>query len=136
MAGDTQCSGDYTMRLQKVFRLPDGGVVGMAGKVAEAYAAVKWLLEGEQGEAPKFKGGCLLILSPDGLLWYADDQFPAVPLLDKMAAIGSGSQAAMVAMRAGASAAEAVKKAAEVDPYTSEPVQALSIESQPRKRRK
>jgi hypothetical protein len=136
MAADTQCTGDYLMRVQKIFRLPDGGIVGMAGSPTRGFAAVKWLLEGEQGDAPKFKGSCVLILRPDGALYYADDEFPAVPILDRMAAIGSGSTAAMLAMTRGASAAEAVKQSAKIDPYTSEPIQMLALERKPRRRRR
>jgi len=56
--------------------------------------------------------------------------------LDQFAAIGSGSTAAMVAMKAGKSAAEAVQAAVGLDAYTSAPVQVLSIGPKPRKRRK
>jgi hypothetical protein len=135
LAADTQCTGDITLRVQKVFRLPDGGVVGLAGDLTHAYLAAKWLADGEQGEPPKFKGGSLLVLRPDGTIHIADDEFPAVPLLDRMAAIGSGAQAAMVALHGGATAVAAVRAAAKVDPYTSEPVQMLAIERRPRRRK-
>lgn len=135
MAADTQCTGDYTIRLQKVFRLPNGGVVGMAGKLTQAYSAVKWMLDGEQGDPPVFRGASVLIMQPDGSLSMADDEFPAIPILDKVAAIGSGAQAAMLAMSDGATAAAAVRKAAKVDPYTSEPVQQFTISLEKPKRR-
>lgn len=134
MAADTQCTGDYILRLQKVFRLPDGGVVGIAGNPARGYAGAMWMVAGEQGEPPKMKGASLLILRPDGSIWVADDEFPAFPLLDKEAAIGSGAAAAMVAMRAGASAGDAVKQVAKLDAYTSDPVQMLKIEPVPKRR--
>lgn len=136
MASDTQATGDYVLRMQKVHRLPDGGVVGMAGKLTEAYTAARWLLDGEQGEPPEFKGGSVLIMRPDGSLWMADDKFPAFPLLDKVAAIGSGGQCAMLAMSQGMTAVAAVKAAAKIDPYTSEPVQMLSIAPKPKRARK
>jgi len=135
MAADTQCTGDYIVRLQKVFRLPNGGVVGMSGKLTQSYSAVKWMLDGEQGDPPVFKGASLLIMQPDGSLSMVDDEFPAIPIMDKVAAIGSGAQAAMLAMTEGATAAGAVRKAAKVDPYTSEPVQQFSIAPQKPKRR-
>ena len=136
MAADTQCTGDYTLRMQKIMQLADGSIVGMAGSVSEAYAAASWLANGSQGEPPKFKGASLLILKPDASLWMADNAFPAFPLLDKMAAIGSGAQAAMVAMQQGATAAAAVKVAAKIDPYTSEPIQLLALERKPRRKRR
>ena len=136
MAADTQCTGDYTLRMQKIFRLSDGGIIGMAGKTTEAYAAAKWMIDGEKGDAPEFKGASLLILRPDGELLMADNEFPAFPLLDRMGAIGSGAQAAMVAMQSGATAAAAVKIAAKIDPYTSEPIQLLALERKPRRKRR
>lgn len=136
MAADTQCSWDYTLRVQKIFRLKDGGMVGIAGNAGRGYAAAQWMVNGEEGEPPKMKGASLLILRPDGSLWVADDEFPAFPLLDKEAAIGSGAQAAMLAMRNGMSAGEAVKSVAKIDPYTSDPVQLLKIESAPKSRRR
>ncbi len=133
MVADTQCTGDYTLRVQKIFRLQDGGVVGMAGNPARGYAAAQWMAAGEQGDPPKMKGASLLILRPDGSLWVADDELPAFPLLDKEAAIGSGAAMAMTAMRAGASAGEAVRQVAKLDPYTSDPIQILKIEPVPKR---
>ena len=128
MAADTQCTGDYVLRMQKIYKLPDGGIVGLGGVTGRAYAGVAWMLAGEVGDPPKMKGGALLILRPDGSIWVADDEWPPFPIMDKQAAIGSGSMIAIEAMSNGATAAEAVKRAAKIDPYTSEPVQQLSLE--------
>lgn len=137
IAADTQLTGAYVFRVQKVMRLHDGGVAGAAGHWAKAYAGLTWLAGGEVGEPPKIKGVDILIIRPDGGLWIAEGEWPAYPLLDKFAAIGAGAQAAVAAMQDGASAVEAVKKAARIDPYTSDPVQTLSIEKKaPRKRGK
>lgn len=65
MAADTQLTGDYKLRVQKIVRLPDGGVAGGAGVWHRAYAGMQWLAGGEQGEPPKIKGATLLILRPD-----------------------------------------------------------------------
>lgn len=136
MAADTQLTGCYSYRVQKIFRLQDGGLVGGAGTWNRAYAAIQWLIEG-QGDPPKFEDASLLILRPDGSLWMADDEFPAYPLLDKFAAIGVGALAAVTAMRAGLSAGDAVKAACDIEPNTSGPVQMLSLEKKtPRKRGK
>lgn len=128
IAADTQLTGAYVFRVQKVVRLQDGGVAGGAGHWAKAYAGLSWLAAGEQGEPPKIKGVDILIIRPDGSIWIAEGEWPAYPLLDKFAAIGAGAQAAVAAMQDGAGAVEAVKKAARIDPYTSDPVQTLSIE--------
>lgn len=136
MAADTQLTGDYVYRAQKLVRLPNGGIAGGAGEWPRAYSALSWLANGEQGDPPAFKKAEVLILQPDGSLWLAEEAFPAYPLLDKAAAIGSGAQAAMLAMLGGASAVEAVKAVAKFEPNTSEPVQMLSIAPKPKRPRK
>lgn len=134
LAADTQLTGEYAFRVQKIVRLIDGGVAGGAGQWSKAYPILAWMVGGEQGEPPKFKGADLLIVRPDGTLWLAEGEWPPYPLLDKEAAIGSGAQGAMLAMRNGASAGDAVKSVAKIDPYTSDPVQMLKIEPAPKKR--
>lgn len=136
MAADTQATGDCIYRVQKVLRLPDGGVVGYCGVTARGYAAARWMAEGEVGEPPKMKGAYLLILRPDGSLWMADGEFPAYPLLDQFAAIGSGAAVAMAAMRSGKEPADAVRDAVHLDAYTSDPVQVLRVEPAPKPRRR
>lgn len=138
MAADTQATGDCVYRVQKIFRLPDGGVVGFCGITSRGYAAARWMVEGEQGDPPKIKGAYLLILRPDRSLWMVDGEFPAYPLLDKAAAIGAGAQAAMCALSVGKTAPEAVKEASRVDAYTSDPIQYLGLEpvsAKPRRKR-
>jgi hypothetical protein len=134
MAADTQLTGDYRCRVSKLFKLPDGSIAGGAGVWARAYGGLKWLESGRQGEAPDLEGATLLILRADGTLWMADGQWPEFPLLDGVAAIGSGAQAAVEAMQSGADPQEAVARAARVDAYTASPVQSLSLEGRRAKR--
>lgn len=136
MAADTQLTGDYRYRVQKILELPDGGIAGGAGVWSRAYAGLCWLASGEAGEPPKIKGATLLILRPDGSLWIAEGDWPAYPLLDKTAAIGCGSQAAMAEMQRGSSPAEAVKAVCKLDAFTGDPVQVLSLAPPKRKARK
>lgn len=135
MAADTQLTGDFVVRVQKIVRLPDGGVAGAAGVWSRGYAGLRWLTEGEQGEPPKIKGATLLIARADGSLWLAEHEFPAYPLLDKYTAVGAGAMAAMAAMNGGANAGDAVKVAARLDSCTSDPIQILKIEPAPKRRR-
>lgn len=128
MAADTQLTGDYTLRVQKLVRLPDGGMAGGAGHWARCWVGLQWLAEGEQGEFPRIKGATILIMRGDGSLHIAESEFPAYPLLDKAAAIGAGSQAAMAAMARGSTAAEAVADVAKLDAFTSGPIQTLTLE--------
>lgn len=129
MAGDTQITGDYAMHAPKIFRLPDGGVAGGAGDWSRAYAGIKWLVDGEKGEPPNITDADILILRPDGSLWKANEEFPAYPLADKVAAIGCGSLAAMTAMRGGSSAVDAVMAVSVCDVYTNDPVMSMSAEA-------
>lgn len=127
MAADTQLTGDYRLRAQKIVQLADGTLVGGAGCWHRCWAAMLWMLGGEQGEPPKIKDAVLLIMRQDGSLWIAEDEFPAFPLLDREAAIGSGAAAAMMAMRSGASAGDAVKATCRIDCGSSDPVQMLRL---------
>lgn len=127
MAADTQLTGDYRLRAQKIVQLADGTLVGGAGCWHRCWAAMLWMLGGEQGEPPKIKDAVLLIMRPDGSLWIAEDEFPAFPLLDREAAIGSGAAAAMMAMRSGVSAGDAVKATCRIDCGSSDPVQMLRL---------
>lgn len=127
MAADTQLTGDYRLRAQKIVQLADGTLVGGAGTWHRCWAAMCWLLGGEQGDPPKLKDACLLIMKPDGSLWMAEEEFPAFPLLDREAAIGSGAASAITAMRGGMSAGEAVKTACRIDCGSSDPVQMLRL---------
>lgn len=140
MASDTQCTGHYMMRVEKLYRLPDGGVVGGSGGSRESYAAIRWMLAGEAGEPPVSGDGDnvydLLILRPDGTLWLANNGFPSFRLFDKFAAIGSGCHLAMAAMDMGATATQAVKIAAKYDENTNDKVKSLAIEPAARKRGK
>lgn len=128
MAADTQLTGEYKFRVQKIHALADGSIVGGAGDWGRAYAAIQWLLGGCVGEAPRMKGANLLILRPDGSLWIVDNEWPAFPLLDKVASIGCGAQAAMVAMASGKAPADAVKEVCKLDAYSGDPVQFLALE--------
>jgi len=136
MAADQQLTADgLTYRVQKIHRLPDGGIVGACGDWPEAYPAIQWLLGGEAGEPPLFKDASLLVLRPDGTLWMADGHFPLYPLLNTYAAMGNGAQAAMVVMSCGLSAGEAVKAVSRLDAYTGEAVQLLKLEPQGKRKR-
>lgn len=136
MAADTQATGHYNYRVQKIYRLPDGSLIGGAGDTQRCYAAIQWLLNGQPGDPPKIKGVSLMMLRPDGTIWLADDEFPMYPLLDKSAAIGSGSQAAAALLARGVAPADVVKEIAKIEAYTSDPVQVLHLETPAKPARK
>lgn len=133
MAADTMLSAHNSQaRAVKLVRLPDGSVAGGCGHWTRAYAALKFLAEGGELDAkdgvPNVADAAILIAKPDGTLWRLEDEFPAYPLLDKVMAIGCGSDAALMAMNLGLSAVEAVAKVTRQDVFCGDPVQSMDVE--------
>jgi hypothetical protein len=130
MAADTQATwaGNKT-RCHKLFRLPNGGVMGGCGTADEINRAFNWLAKGAKGKPPKIPNSSLLIAQPDGRAYSVTDKHWTWVEELGPAAIGSGMQAAICAMRHfEASAEEAVHAAASVDTYTSAPVETMAVE--------
>lgn len=136
MAADTQATdGSMRLRVQKLVRLPDGGVAGVCGDCAAGMAALNWLAsggshEGSEGRQllPDIDGAYVLIARPDDSLWMLEGRFPAYRLLDEFVAQGSGSDACRMAMSLGLSAVEAVARTAYQDVYCSMPIQSMKVE--------
>lgn len=134
MAADTQLTGDCIHRVPKIFEMPDGGFIGGCGESwSRTYAVIKWFLSGQEGEAPEFEDGRILILQPDGQILMAYDRLPAFPILGKVAVAGSGGPIAMSHMARGASVEKAVRATCLAEPYSSEPIQVYRL---PKKRKK
>ena len=132
-AADTQLTGGGVNRVSKLYRLPDGGVAGAAGTWCTAYPILRWMVAGEEGDPPEFEGCALLIGRPDGSRWMADGIWPPYPLLNTVAAIGSGAQGAMAGMTAGKNAAQAVEAVLSHDHYSSGPVEQMKVKTRRRK---
>lgn len=139
MAADTMLSSHNSQaRAQKIIRLPDGGVAGACGQWNRAYSGLKYLADGGSLEdrptprtlegPPNIDGASLLVAKPDGSLWLIEDEFPAFPIRDKVASIGCGSDAALMAMTLGLSAVEAVAKVTRQDVLCGDPVQSMEVE--------
>lgn len=127
MAADTQLSGeDVIHRVSKLYRLPDGGVIGGCGDWGAIFAAIQWVCLGEKGECPSFEGN-LLIARPDGVIWMAGGAWQPYPIVGDFAAIGSGAQGALVKLREGRTAKQAVEAVIGIDPGTSGSVQVLKV---------
>lgn len=139
MAADTMLSSHNSQcRAQKIVRLPDGGVAGGCGAWNRAYSGLKYLADGGDLDAranprtpegpPNIEGATLLIAKTDGSLWLLEDEFPAFPIRDMVAAVGCGSDAAMMAMTLGLSAIEAVAKVTKQDVLCGDPVQSMEVQ--------
>jgi hypothetical protein len=129
VAVDSQCTGgNYAVRMQKLVRLPDGGVAVGSGLVPSAWAGLKWLADGERGDPPEIEGATIAIVRPDNSIWLADDRWPAFPIMDKTYAIGCGQDLARKAMADGADPVQAVAEACELDAMSSGPILSLTVE--------
>lgn len=128
VAVDSQLTGgNHVVRAQKLTRLPDGGVAVGAGLWRNAYAGLKWLADGEKGEAPDIDGATVVIVRPDGSIWIAEEQFPAYPILDRTYASGCGSDLARLLMAQGKDPVQAVAEACELDAMSSAPVLSMTV---------
>lgn len=133
MAADTATyihGGDCRMpgETGKMWRLADGRVMGHAGSRRDAHGLMRWL-EDPKGDPPNTgdvaaivvgRGGGRSMLVFDG----SSEREVEAPFY----ALGSGAQAALGAMYAGASAEDAVRIAMLVDPYTGGDVRVERVE--------
>lgn len=99
----------------KVYRAGDA-LIGGAGEAAAVRQFVAWYADGQRNPRPKISDSfCALVLSPDGLAYWASNLVPE-PIERGFHAIGSGGSAALGAMLAGANVKRAVEIATEIDP--------------------
>lgn len=128
---DSEAGGTRLGRCEKLYRR-EHAIVGLAGESAPGLVFLDWYDKGAaiadrpellvHGEAD-FSA---LVLRADGLYSY-DKWCRGEKVLNKFWAIGSGAKAALGAMEHGASAAEAVKIACRIDPYSAPPVVQMTL---------
>lgn len=125
LASDTQITyGGLRSRLSKIFDLPDGSYVGIAGDCHTAISVVEWLRAGAKPEKrPEVDLDTISLLRVVGE-GEAYDFFGWSwrPIIGPFAANGSGAHGALVAMDLGKTAVEAIELTAKWDIYTSTPV--------------
>ena len=126
VAVDSQLTGgSHVVRIQKLMRLPDGGVVTGAGAWARAYAGMCWVANGERGEPPDLDGAQVVIVRPDCSIWVAEEGWPAYPILGTVYTSGCGSDLARLLMSNGADPVHAVAEACEHDAFSSGPIYSM-----------
>jgi hypothetical protein len=134
MAADSYASDDSTvMQVHKCVRLPNGDVAGGAGDCGEVAQALAWLARGKRGAPPEIPGASILY-TVNGVGHMACTKWPGIRIKGD-AAIGSGAQGALVALRMGLSAEEAVKAVAGIDPHTGGEIEVLPVGKPKRKQR-
>jgi len=124
IAADSQLtgmSGGAVLHVDKLFKGTDGVVYGGFGDWSVAHAMIQWLLGGSVGDAPSLEDGAIVKVGRDGVIYLMEDGPTFFPIKNRFAAFGSGSQEAMMAMRFGASAEEAVKAVIEQNAFSGEP---------------
>jgi ATP-dependent protease HslVU (ClpYQ) peptidase subunit len=128
MAADGLITGDgivYSRSARKVFKLNDGGVVGISGSSYNASPFVEWLEKG--GDKPTLPDGFeAIVVTPKGRCLSYNEYCRAIPE-ELPTACGSGRQLAMGAMEAGASPRKAVQIAARRDTCTGGKVTCLKV---------
>ena len=121
MASDSRVSlGDNTppWKWRKMERLPDGRLVGFSGNPYRQNAFVAWLLDPALAR-PDLTDECkaMVVKPADKSVWFY--QYTGEIEMDgPFFAIGCGAIPALAAMHAGADAAEAVRIASLLDPFT------------------
>lgn len=115
MACDSMTStGDAWWPSTKVYRT-GATLIGGAGEAAAVRQFVTWYADGQRSPKPKIADTfCALVLDKDGLFYWASNLVPE-PIERGFHAIGTGGNAALGAMLAGANCKRAVEIACEVD---------------------
>ena len=146
LASDSRVTeGDavFTNKLQKLFQLKDGSLLGTAGDADDS--ELKKLLERLKGKAPSHKQLHALDCETQGIWVLPDGKVyileairredskgyvsSVIELKDQFAAVGSGAAWAQGAMDRGASAEQAVKTAIKYDTKSGGKTQVLKLES-------
>jgi hypothetical protein len=121
-------AGTWLGSVQKVFVGPEGGAVAVAGDTVASAAFKRWARAGFQGEIPDPTAQHSAVWAKnDGTLWIVEAG-EAVRVTAPFLACGSGTDIAMGAMAAGATAEEAVMIACTFDLSSETPVVSHKIE--------
>ena len=128
-------AGTMSMTTQKIHLLPDGSLLGFAGSLSEGLLLVRWFSEGcPKKKSPKIAETDAIHVTKKGAVLY-EPSLVAIPVLDPVFAIGSGSDYARGAMAMGADSRRAVEVAALFDPNTGLGVDTLMLESRTSRKR-
>lgn len=129
MACDTRMTGGFISVVRSKIVTGHDTLVGFCGDPIAAWPSAMYLA-GELQDRPPGSGKdeVLFLLYRSSGLYLVDSELRELPLTgNKYYAIGSGEQAAMVAMHMGATAAEAVKMAIKVDENSGGRVKEYSL---------
>lgn len=133
MAADSGCfnNGLYEGEVDKIWVMPDVGVMACCGEYGAILKVVEWLKDGAQpnrkprlSKESQFAG---LLITPEGEVLHYQIGLRPLRIVADFHAIGSGRQIAVGAMAAGASAEQAVQIACHYDRISMAPVKTRRI---------
>lgn len=130
LAADRRMGG--YMNVGKIFKLPDGSLLAGAGYYDQIVEVATWLTLGrDEAQRPGLPDGReseFIWITPKGVAhWLTWPWLRPVRINEAFAAAGSGSQFALGAMAAGASAKRAVEIASKYDEATGKGVDVVEI---------
>lgn len=137
MAADTQTTAGDIDRgsCQKIWRLSDGSLLGIAGQIGFEDAVMEWIAAGARWQdRPIMPEGATvfgLLIKPNGSAAVFSKEFVLQRIEGPFHAQGSGNELAIGAMGFGATAAEAVAVAMKFDVYTGGRITTLSLAAVP-----
>lgn len=103
---------------QKIWRRPDGALLGLTGDYAEGLRLVRWCLEEEDPETQPTADSAVLRALPDGSVVIFEGGGRDDLGRPDFAVVGSGLPVALGALQMGAGAIRAVETACLHDPYS------------------
>jgi hypothetical protein len=128
-AADTQITGgNHSKRIQKILRMPDGGLVMGCGLWRAAWAGMQYVLSGQRGDPPDIEDAEVIVVDPSGTIWIANEGFPLYPIMDRHYAAGCGADLARSALARGLSPVDAVAEACDLDAMSSPPIMSMEVE--------
>lgn len=131
LAADSQLNyGTTRLQCEKLFRLPDGGVVGFAGPSGKCHRLLRWM-RGEGKRPLRLSNAHAIRVDPSGAVFlYAESSEPEC-ITSRYVAIGCGDEFALGCMKSGKTAAEAVAMTIDHDSQCGGPVMTLQPCKQP-----
>lgn len=114
---------DRVYQAQKLWVTKKGDIIGCAGPNEEIEAFIRWY--GSRKKKPRFQELEAVVLTKKGEIIAYDETLAKDTITGLFYAIGSGGQAALGAMEAGASITQAIEIACRVDPSSGLPVQII-----------
>ena len=124
MACDSVITGSFPESSKKM-RRGDDCIIGVCGDWVAGMHLMECFLT--EKDPTREKDDVEFIILRESGIYYMDVMFREVKVQGKYYAMGTGSQAAMVAMNMGADAREAIKQAIAVDQYSGGRIQSLTL---------